>query len=267
MRQTRSSNAPSSHYRLAAAAAAGILSIGLTIVGVGVGVTPAQAAGACNGPTKSYYAGAQKATYQSSVYGVRANIEYQNPTLCGAPNSRSSTSAWAMLIPRTPTIQMAQSGYLKLGSALSGSTGVHVFGQYTRACVPNCAAGVNGYPTFLGPAPTGSKMYSVYLRSSDGRIGMYAGSTLLGEVNRSVTGEWSTDWSGQFAGETHDPNSDIPGTAANHVRFNYIQKYDSAGNIGFIQDINLGLTPTRSNYHQSSGAASVGGVYLDIWTN
>jgi hypothetical protein len=56
------------------------------------------------------------------------------------------------------------------------------------------------------------------------------------------------------------------GTAADPTDFDYMQKYDSAGNINFFQ--NLAYTVSSSTrYHRSSYSPSVGGLGMRIWTD
>lgn len=249
--------------RLAASGGAAVLAA----VAALVPVAPVVGAGGSCGNIQRNAAGAQSNTFQTSVFGVRASIERKEPDLCGSSGgSPSDSSAWAMLIPRTPNDQYAQSGYARVGADQPGQTqGMHVFAQYSKACFPSCGGSspvVNAY----GPDPSGgATFYATYLRSADDRIHMYAGGTSLLEVNRDVSGEWSTDWAGQFAGEAAHTPSDIPGTVNDQVRFNYIQKYDQNGNLSFIQE--LDSFSTLGRYHRDVSNASVGGKNLNVWTN
>lgn len=217
----------------------------------------AVAAGSTCGTIGNYFDAAQSANYSSSVYGVRADIERQVPALCSASGgSPSISTVWAMLVPATPTTQYAQAGYINVGAnnaAFPGHPGMHTFSQFTTAAGPPVTA--------WGSDPSGTTTYKVFYRPSDNRVHMLANNTEIDVMGRDVIGEWSSDWAGQFAGETHHKQSDVPGSMGNHVTFDQIKKYDVSLLTSPITNLNL-YTPTWGNYkHSLPGTAS-----YDVWT-
>ena len=101
----------------------------------------AQAAGPCANPGNRFV-GADS-SFTTANFGVRANIEYRNPDLCGAESSSPSASAaFAMLGPRLPSDQYAQAGYYQQGGGVTGAqtpNGIHMFAQASRKCFPDCS--------------------------------------------------------------------------------------------------------------------------------
>lgn len=219
------------------------------------------------GSAGHYFALAQKESYQTSVFGVESNIQRKSVQLCSsAGGSPDTVSTWAMLIPRTPGDQYAQAGWIKIGTQSSYSiSGYHVFSEFSRKCYPSCANGQNVVFNY-GPDPVTTQNYQVYLRASDDRIVMRYGSTTLDVLNRDVTGEWSPEWSGQWASEPHYYGSDVPGTSSNKLRIYGIHKFDSSGNASFITNFS---TPYTSNarHHIMIDDANVGGKRIRIWTD
>lgn len=229
--------------------------------------SPAVAAGSSCGTLSNYLAVTESA-YTTSNFGIRADIETNDPALCSSSGgSPSLSTAWAMLTPNQ-AYHWAQAGYIRVGTdntGYPGAVGFHYVAQYTKACQPNCSG--NGYTTVVTGSPgTATHTYASYLRASDDRIHMTVDGTNLLTVGYDVTGVWVNSWAGQFGGETYHAQSDIPGTTGDRTRFNYIQKYGSGGAINFISTLNMvGSPPSR--YHRDTGAAGVGGLFLDVWTN
>lgn len=223
------------------------------------------ALGACGPSSKSFSDGADSPALTSN-FGVQADIETNEPALCSSSGgSPSLSNAWAMLTPYNN--QWAQVGYIKVGaeSTTGWTTGFHYFTQYTRACYgsPGCN---DAFPTRVwGDPGTATHTYRVF-HANDGLIHMYVDGNSQGNMNRNVGGEWPAAWAGNFAGETFDWQSDVPGTNADRTRFNYIKRLDVDANTSFIPSLD-GVTPGSVRYHQQIGDAAVGGKYLDIWTD
>jgi hypothetical protein len=243
----------------------------LSVIPTMFAVAPsANAAGSSCDNHANWFVGADS-PFTTSNFGVRSQIEFREPALCSASGgSPSASSAWTMLGPETPVTQYAQVGYYKQGTKVSGAdtpNGIHTFAQYTKACFPDCGPGNSVVVSATAPAPSpgDQTMYSVYLRASDDRIHMYDASTSILTMNRDVSGEWSNAWGGLFRGETWHSSTDVPGTFSNRVLFNYIQKYDSSGNLNFITTLNP--FSDRSRYHYDYFDADVGGKGLKIWTD
>lgn len=214
----------------------------------------------------NYFVLAQKETYETSVYGVEASIQRKDVALCGASSgSPDWESNWTMLIPRSPGDQYAQAGWIKIGSDSPYSiSGYHVFSEFSRACYPSCS-GSDVVFTY-GPDPAGTKNYQVYLRASDDRIVMRAGSTTLDVLNRDVTGEWSADWSGQWAAEPHYRGSDVPGVATDKMRIYDIRKFDAAGNSSHILNFSAPYAVDSARHDIAIDNADGGGKRIRIWT-
>lgn len=228
--------------------------------------TVATSAWANCGASGYYFVVAQKETYQTSVFGVEANIQRKNVQLCGSSGgSPDWESNWTMLIPRTPGDQYAQAGWIKIGSQSPYSiSGYHVFSEFSKACYPSCSG--SSVVFTYGPDPGVTKNYQVYLRASDDRIVMRAGSTTLDVFNRDVTGEWSSDWSGQWAAEPHYRGSDVPGVPTNKMRIYGIRKHDSAGNTSFITSFSAPYAVDSARHDIKIDNAAGGGKRIRIWT-
>ena len=239
---------------LTAVIAAGLIAANLT-----VGCNIAEAAKAKCGAVGNFYAGATSA-FATSTYGVRADVETNRPALCNASGgSPSVSSAWVMLLPNNAAYY-AQAGYAKVGLGNSQyNNGFHYLAQYKTPS--------GSRPTFISGDPgTTTHTYAVYLRASDDRIHMTRDGVNLLTLNYDTTGTWSTSWGGEFSGEAFHKQSDVPGTATDRTRFNYIQRYLGNGGIDFVTTLN-GFTQPSSRYHRHKGAAQVGGQYLDVWTD
>lgn len=179
----------------------------------------------------------------SAIFGSRAEIQRDDPQLCSAAGgSPSDSSAWAMvtaqIVGHPNQDHYAQVGYAKVG-ARSGEPvqGLHVFAQYTRACKPDCA-GAN-FVNVYAPAPGGTELYTNVLRSSDNRIHMLADGVEIARTGYDPQGDWQPEWQAQFAGETFHPQSDVVGTVNNRTRFFRLQRFESNGDINFIQNFPL----------------------------
>jgi hypothetical protein len=249
------------------------------LVGSGVwAAPPAVAARACESPSMSYFEGAYSA-YVTSVFGARGRIEYNNPDLCGSDVSDSGISlAWSMVTAHSdadpngldPSLDgWAQAGYGQFGgSNLAGApAGFHIFSQWTRACKNNgTCRGDAAVVTTYNPAPTGSTIYSNYLRASDQHIVMYAASTFLDSTSYNPAGDWDAAWAGQFFGETKHLGDDVVGVQGDPTSFDYLQKYASNGDINFFVSLSHGHSP-GTRYHYSTFSPAVGGLGFRIWTD
>ncbi len=173
----------------------------------------------------------------------------------------------ASVDPDGDEFNWAQSGYGQFGGSISGyASGIHTFSQFTLVCHAHggCGSGTHIRSAF-GPAPSGTKYYSNYIKS-DGLVYMYAGSTLLDYTNFNPTGDWTDAKGGQFYGETLDLQTDVPGVASNKCKFDYIQKYDANQNPVYFS--NLGAAGSaQTRYRHSTNDPSTGGLGLQIWTD
>jgi hypothetical protein len=236
---------------------------------------PADAANPCGTPGVGY-TGAQTA-FKPSVYGARASIEYQNTDLCGSDATGFGLAEmWAMTAAYSVDsatnrnmMGYAQSGYIQAGGAVPGyATGIWRWGQYSSRCTShaNCGSAAPFHNLYAGHPDGAKEMYAAYRSASDGHVHMTVGSTSIGETNYDPTGDWSSNWQGQFYGEVHDWNTDVPGTVGNKATMNYLQKYDSTGGIDFFAVV-TGSTTAGTRYHRDVYDSSVGGQGVNIWTN
>lgn len=256
------------------ARAAGIVLVALVAL-----TMPGEAAAAPNscGAFATHFAGA-KSSFATSTFGSRARIEYNNPDLCGSDTTDSGASvAWSMVYAHSATQApdpfydgYAQVGYGQFAAGAGTSqTGILVFAQWTTKCKSSGTCGFGDqYKTEFRPggAPEGSLMYENYLSASDSLIHMRAGGTQVAVTGYNPTGDWAAAWQGQFAGEVKHLSDDIVGTAGDPTDFDYLQKYDSAGNINFYQSLTYTVTST-ARYHLSTFSPGVGGLGIRTWTD
>lgn len=215
--------------------------------------------------------------YATTTAGARARIEYNNPDLCGSDSTGSGLStAWTMVTASTAVAGgsqgWAQSGYLQLGSGASsdGSSGIHYFYQYTKACKlrGNCAAGDAGVSTKLfGTPQSGTSFYSDFLRISDHRIHMYAAGVDLGIVGYDTDGDWDHAWSAQNGVETLNREDDVPGVASDVTSFDYLQRYLGNESISFLSNTTTAQPPGSSRYKLANTSPAGGGVGFNAWTD
>lgn len=237
---------------------------------------PASAARAC-GPTQYGFAGAQSA-FATSVFGARAQIEYNNPDLCGSDADGSGFStAWSMVDAwsaddpdhnHSDWIGYAQAGYYQAGGSVAGySTGIWEWSQYSSKCVSHgtCGTDAKFHNSYYGH-PSGTHMYANYRSSSDGHVHMTVDGNQIDETNYDPTGDWAAAWQGEFYGEVHDWGTDIPGTDGDRTTLNYLQKYESNGNINFFSSV-TGTTTANTRYHRDVFDAAVGGKAVNVWTD
>lgn len=244
-----------------------VTSVILTVPALGSSASAARLCG--NGGAG--FAGAQSAS-NTSVYGARARIEYNNPDLCGSDADGSGgSSAWAMVTDidwkSASRYGYAQAGYFQNGAASGYRPGIFVFAQWTRKCrsAGSCGTGAQFTTEYFGSVST-THTYAAYQVASTGRIRMTVDGALIGETNYNVSGDWDPRWEGQFYGEAHDLGSDVPGTAADKTQLDYLQKYNSDGTISFFQYV-TGRTTSGTRYHRDVYDSPVGGQGVYVWTD
>lgn len=240
---------------------------------VSVGSAEAAVPGGCTS-RGNYHAGATSA-YNSSVYGARARIEYNNPDLCGSDtNGGSASVVWSMVTAHSATYPSnssrngwAQSGYGQFAQAPGFSaSGFHVFTQYTLKCKNTGTCPGSVVRTKFGGTVTVTHYYENYVRASDGRIHMGVDGTQLDATNYNPAGDWDSDYAGQFAGEVIHPQSDVPGTSSDVTTFDHIQKYSPGGAINFFANIDV-VTSSYSRHRRAETSPSSGGEGLSVWTS
>jgi hypothetical protein len=95
---------------------------------------------------------------------------------------------------------------------------------------------------------------------------MRADSTTLDVLNRDVSGEWSTDWSGQWAAEPHYKGSDVPGVPGDNMRIYDIRWYNAAGNTSFINNFSAPYAIDSARHDIVVDNADGGGKRIRIST-
>jgi hypothetical protein len=219
---------------------------------------PVGAAGVNCNSAKTSYGDWVENPAQTSLYGVRGDIETNVPALCSASGgSPSSSSAWVMLLPEDMAYY-AQAGYVKNGTEVTQyPTGFHYLAQYKK---PD-----GSRPTYVqGDPGTSTHRYAVYLRASDDRIHMERDGNHMLTLDYDVTGVWDSAWFGTWSGETWHLESDVPGTYSDHTTFNYIQRFEQNGDINFVTSLTKHSASSR--YWGDVSDATVGGKRFDIWT-
>lgn len=198
----------------------------------------------------------------AAIFGVRANIQYGTPALCG---STSASTAWVMLQPQSPTNTYAQIGYLNNGGP-NGFDGYSAGEHYVVEYVDDAGT---PHVYFGGDVGAQSHRYQVYWSPSDHKIHMVVDSTSLGTTwfQPDVNHYWSPNWQGYFAGETFDQESDVPGVPGGHVRFDQLAQYDVNDNQSYISTP-WGYSGQQAPRYQSIlGPYSANGYYIDIFTS
>ena len=204
-------------------------------------------------------------TFQTTIFGARANIEVRQPALCG---TSSVSVIWAM-VTADSAIHSGGSGWAQTGSGNFGSTagyshnGYLEFAQYTKWCdTTSCAT---GYPiTRFGDVPplSGSPEASAFEKQTDSNIHMYYQNTQIAVTDFSLSSAWDPAWSAQFSGETHHLGSDIVGVQANHVSVTNLQKAtDTSSDWANVTSTAVVSGDCRFRY-QSVGT----GTDFDVWT-
>lgn len=251
----------------------------VTVIGLqtGVAAQPSTAASACDA-VRVNLLGKYSAS-STAVYGTRARIVYRNPDLCGSETSGAGVSGvWqAVTADSVPSgdgyaRNYAQVGYIQLGDAAPGGTsGIHIFSQWTRKCFAHSNCGPNPTTNDLAatqywPAPTGTNIYAEYLRASDDRIHLYAHGDEIDVLGFDVTGDWSPAWRSEYFGETHHNADDLPGTSTAKTSFDYIQYYNSAGALNFWGSLSNGNNGVPTRYKRENYSPPVGGLGMRVFT-
>lgn len=243
-------------------------------VTVGLLSLPSQAtaAGATCGTDGNWFDG-YSVPAKTSRFGVSAQIEYQNPSLCGNDETGGSFSGvWTMIMAASATHPSseaargwAQVGYLQLADKVGDDpcTCIARFAQYTRKCKSTLSCTGNTLVTEYDPTnPAGFWTYRVKY-GSDGILHMLAHGTELAKMNYSTAGVWSPYWEGQFSGETGNKESDIVGTSADKASFLNVQGQVTDGSWRPVAAKNMSsLTPSTIHYYREKFADAD----FDIWT-
>lgn len=248
---------------------------------------PVQAAqGSCSGQTSHDFVGGAT-TFQSSIYGARADIDQYQPDLCNTSSGYavSASEAWAMVTADdksnssgTPhPVHYAQSGIVRWGnSSPTEFHGFHTFAQWTRGCNPNCTGRGGNIVTMLGPDPSGVATYSAFLRSSTQTIVMKVGSQIVGETGYNPADVWDSRWQAEYFGEVYHHESDLMGKDSNRLKVTNIQRYESDGSINFVANLNYdngtakycsGGNVNCPRFHIEDFAPGAGGLGMKLWTD
>jgi hypothetical protein len=139
--------------------------------------------------------------------GAGATINTMTPALCTQNASWADSSIWAMTAGQGAG-QYAQSGY----DRYEGQSTVYFFAEYDKN---SSTPPVNKE---FGTA-SGTHTYDELYNFTGGFIQMEKDNTTLLQTNFDPIVEWSSPWSPQFFGETHDPGDDIAGTSSSPVYF------------------------------------------------
>jgi hypothetical protein len=200
----------------------------------------------CDGNQVNHLDGAEATGI--TTYGVKADIEAEDPVLCG---STSFSSAWSFEGPSqngpgTSWDYWAQVGYAHNGanSSFSGGARYQVFTQWVRADNTPVQLVTNWWGT-----PAGVANYETSYNFSQLRINMWAAGTQLTHTGYDPANYWAFPWEPNVMGETYHCNTDVPGTASNKVKFSAVQKKSSDGTWSQINDLALPNPDCGSRYH------------------
>jgi hypothetical protein len=241
---------------------------GLLFLGSAVFVPQAIAAVTpCSGSPDHYFTGEQT-SYQSAIFGARANFGVSQPGLCG---QTSASSLWAMTSAASAihggAFGWAQAGYGQFGSQSGLPSGYRVFSQYTRWCTKlSCATTPVLYPvTKVGgqPPATGSPKASAF-EKTDHNIHMYYNGTQLDLTDTfNVDSDWQSAWDAEFLAETFHEGTDVPGYSTDRVSVTNLEKaLDTSSDWGSVFTVTSRDDFCRYKYDPSAGS----GTDFDIWT-
>lgn len=212
----------------------------------------------------------------SSYRGAKAEIDGQDPDLCGADSTSASTStAWAM-IQTSAANNVNISMYAQVGYGDFGNNGpaFGTFYQYTYKCkATSSCSGSNTGEGFNANDPGPSYSYRVYRGGTNNYIKMEAGQAgVQGASQYDPIGDWNSSWKTTFAGETWHTDSDVPGTVGNRVLFDGLRYWNSSSTSWEpILKANLGGTGgiSVSRYHRSEVTATSGTqhYHFTLWTD
>lgn len=210
---------------------------------------------------------------KASRYGVSAQIEFQNPDLCGNDETGGSFSGvWTMITaasvshPSSDAARgYAQAGYLQLADKVGDGpcTCISQFSQYTKKCQAALSCTGNPLVTHYDyDNPAGFWTYQVSF-GSDGVLHMLSHGAELDSMDYSTSGVWSPDWEGQFSGETGNKESDMVGSTSDKANFLNLQTQASDRSWGAVAAKNMtSLVPTDIHYYQEKSS----NADFDIWT-
>lgn len=237
--------------------------------------SPATASTYCDYNASSSFAGYVQQP-DTAVFGVRARIEYNSPSLCqsyygsvGASVIWSMVAADSLSHPNNRAADgWAQSGYGNFGvNSGEDHVGPGTFAQWTTKCKSLLSCGTNPeFRTKIVAAPAGTAFYSTFRRASTGLIEMWAAGVKLTEMNYNTQGVWNPAWSAQYAAETKDVGDDVSGTTADKTLVDYMQFYESDGSLTYASGLVKGLTP-GTRYHVQWSASPLGGKQIETWTD
>lgn len=141
--------------------------------------------------------------------GVGASVNTMTPALCTTGASWADSSIWVMDADNT----LGNGGYAQVGYLRHhGDSTVYYFTEYRKNY--NTTSTFNKYGT-----ASGTHSYRDLYNYTTGHIDMWLDSTKLASTNFDPIVEWTSPWSPQWFGETHDPGDDIAGTSSSPVYY------------------------------------------------
>lgn len=149
---------------------------------------------------------------QNTIFGASAQVTYHNPVVCNQP-ARSS-SAWVMVrAPNNGSPNGAHNWYFQVGYKKQAGGSPLRWAQWTKSCYPDCGSNPV-HANWYGTALTGTHTYAVYLVAATQRLrATIDGSAIPDGPSYDPSLYWDSHWAANFAGETHDQSSDIPGVS------------------------------------------------------
>lgn len=195
--------------------------------------------------TGNYYDGGYTLRSQS-IYGARALIDKtNNPVFC--PDLGTT---WAtVLVGSNICAAGGITFHAQVGTGIVQGHSRDVVTEWTKKCCgqPECDDPFVRH--YRHNAPSGPLEYEVYQRT-DGYVVMRAGGNVVDVTGYNVSGDWDTAWTDQFFGETWDLPTYMPGVSSSKVRFQELQRYESNGDINYIQTGDLYWMAPQPNYER-----------------
>lgn len=192
---------------------------------------------------------------QNDPVGAKGFITDRNINVCG-PSAAGSASAWIMLAGGG-SAQFAQIGFVRSGNSPTES----LFTEYEKNASTNAV--FKSIPGFNYGTAHG---YEVHYSFSANQINMIKGGNVMDSTNFNPKAAWGSPWTGQFNGETHDRQDDIPGTPANKTDFSGLATqncqscgYTDPSNVCQCRDAN---TPDAYKFEWVNRPS-----HMAIWTN
>lgn len=170
--------------------------------------------------------------------GAGATINTMTPALCSGTDPNSASAIWAMTAGQGDD-QYAQSGYVRF----YGQSTVYFFAEYDKNS--NTSFVYKGFGT-----ASGTHTYDELYNFNGGYIQMEKDNVTLLTTNFDPAVSWTSPWSPQFLGETHDPGDDIAGTSSNPVYFSNLCIVISRSG-GCSSTPSLSLYSDLSRYHNA----------------